>query len=341
MYNKEVMEIDFPKIKKSVEPNNKSKFSQTLFEFFWSFYGSDTVIDLSILFGVNNVLKNEELKKIKWCLQNRGWFLVKFPEEHSKQIVTSSDDISKELIKYFNFMNHKSRKQTSKNEFKLENVSNSEFGFSNFKDYKSVFRLFTNDMLKLFKNDYQFYLYKDMKILSDIMDQISFKFIKNTQSIWYPTLSKQSTIRPQLQQQLSNLTLFDKNISFGMINFVYYKNNKQTNDKKYKMLKNNLNVKEHIDPGLFSISFIQDNIGLQMFDKYDKKWIQIPIYKNGTYGVLWTGQYASEVTDFDINTGIHRVTYNDKKPRFTGWYEACVYQQISRKVFQQMQKTQS
>ena len=70
----------------------------------------------------------------------------------------------------------------------------------------------------------------------------------------------------------------------------------QENDKKYKMLENdNMSVKAHIDPGLFSISFIQNNMGIQLLERnrWGDEWSEIPLYNDGVYGIIWTGQYKN------------------------------------------------
>ena len=103
-----------------------------------------------------------------------------------------------------------------------------------------------------------------------------------------------------------------------MIDMVHYFNEKE------------FNMRDHEDPGLLSISFFQDQEGLQLKDE-NGQWIS-PELSDFTHGVLWCGFYAQEITNNRIKGGAHRVQNQVGKPRFTTWYEVCQIKQVTNGI---------
>ena len=80
-----------------------------------------------------------------------------------------------------------------------------------------------------------------------------------------------------------------------------------------------MNCKEHYDPGLLSLSIRSTEPGLQMKDEFGR-WIITPNDK--TIGILWAGKAAVTLNP-TIKPGIHRVKNTTNKPRIGIWYEIC------------------
>ena len=283
-------------------------------------YPIEIILNLQDLFDGDR----KQYKLLKWCMQNRGWVLVQFPDKYIYDIHICSKLIGENLEKYMK----------TKGKGKQWKTICDNFGYANFKNYKSVLRVYTNEILKLFKTEYPKDIIDSIEKISNIMDEIASGIIRKTGKIWSDGKEMDELC----------LDLDDKRKGFGMIDYVLYQNKdgtmKQKDDEKheYEMIKKgNMNVDTHIDPGLFSISFYQFNEGLQLLNRYpnktdDKEWVRIPEYKDGKYGVLWSGQYSFRMNNENYS-GIHRVDYNENKPRLTGWYEVCIKEQIPNRVF--------
>ena len=102
------------------------------------------------------------------------------------------------------------------------------------------------------------------------------------------------------------------------------------------VLQTKFNVMEHSDPGLFALSFMSTNLGLEMFDRVTKKWIKI----KPNEGIWWNGKMSETVgkdNGVDIKSGLHRIMIDEEKytPRFTGWYEISCNFQLKQKVLKQ------
>eukprot|EP01084_Bolivina_argentea_P166757 289475_1 len=314
------------------------------------------IIKLDKLLNNNDTQSDEESKfdaeysDFKYCVENRGWVLIEFPEHIQQELIEHTNKIQCVLNKYFEYTN--SASNGTNNEFKSLCDC---IGFNNFKDYKSLLTILTGDMFKRFEDIYPNDILKSIEILSNIMDTLANDILNKTKLFWigldgndYYKYKHNKDIQKKQADMLkkSDTKIFpelclynDNKLECGMIDFVIYKNNKESKDNKYEMLENELNVDSHIDAGLFSISWIQNNEGIQLLDKnltqYTEslKWINLPVYNDGKYGILWTGQYANKLSNKNIATGVHRVVYNHNKPRFTAWYEACVNNQIPKEIW--------
>ena len=101
-----------------------------------------------------------------------------------------------------------------------------------------------------------------------------------------------------------------------------------------RVLAGKCNVEEHSDPGLFALSFLSTNDGLQLFDRIDNKWIDI----DNTQGIWWNGMLSQTIGKYkDMKSGIHRILIDDKKfkSRFTGWYEVSCNFQLKESIIQE------
>ena len=101
-----------------------------------------------------------------------------------------------------------------------------------------------------------------------------------------------------------------------------------------RVLGSECNVEGHSDPGLFALSFLSTNDGLQLFDRIENKWIDI----DNTQGIWWNGMLAETIGKYKrMKSGIHRILIDDKKfkPRFTGWYEVSCNFQLKESIIQE------
>lgn len=85
-------------------------------------------------------------------------------------------------------------------------------------------------------------------------------------------------------------------------------------------------VAEHIDPGLFALSFKSTTLGLELLDLVTKTWIPI----EPSQSILWCGSTAAELSNGVIPGGVHRIVvpHEQVTPRLTAWYEICARDQV-------------
>jgi len=118
-------------------------------------YKTNTVVNLNKLFDSND----NEFSKMEWCLCNRGWVFCEFPKNMSYKITTSS-----KLI--FNAFKNKDILK------ELKQICDS-FGYIKYKDYKTLFRILTQDMLPIFENEYPKGILDAIYLISETMQIIS------------------------------------------------------------------------------------------------------------------------------------------------------------------------
>eukprot|EP01083_Nonionella_stella_P268418 907390_1 len=266
----------------------------------------ETVISITELL-ITEGNDHAAVDKLYQCLSTNGWCFVEYPDKNQ-------DLIQAILGKMKSFMKHE-----------RSSFYNDEFYTSLYT--KTMLHILTGNMFDLYREFYPLPLLKDLEIFSNTVDRLSMGIMR------------------ALYDQIFGLNT----LNGGMLDFVLYHNDDEDEDddedqedaeedeededddddeeeEEDMMGKNRLYVREHTDPGLFSISFGSDNLGLQMFDISQSKWINVPT----NYGVLWCGEIASKITQNKIKSGIHRVVKNiyNKQPRFTAWYEVCVNNQI-------------
>jgi len=87
-----------------------------------------------------------------------------------------------------------------------------------------------------------------------------------------------------------------------------------------------VSVAPHADPGLFALSLVSTEPGLQVFDPCCGVWVAPPVGS----AVLWLGGTACEVAE-GLPVGVHRVVRpSGTRPRDTIWYEVCADDQVPR-----------
>lgn len=84
-----------------------------------------------------------------------------------------------------------------------------------------------------------------------------------------------------------------------------------------------MQVDEHVDPGLFSISLGSTAEGLELYDPSTDTWVKPA---NSDF-VVWCGTEAHTISKGSIQAAKHRVQKSDKA-RITSWFEVCVYEQV-------------
>lgn len=105
---------------------------------------------------------------------------------------------------------------------------------------------------------------------------------------------------------------------FGMLDVVQYLNQAVPD--------NGLNCASHYDPGLFSLSVLSTQPGLQL-QKASGEWVDGPVGVQDV-GVIWAGELAAVASKGRIKPGVHRVVYPSAgaaPPRLAMWLE-CVGQ---------------
>jgi isopenicillin N synthase-like dioxygenase len=274
---------------------------------------------MNVEVNLDKVLKKDgtEIQTLRGCLRDRGWCFVKAPPQLLQQ--------SKQCLKVTSQFLQLSDDQKKKFSF------DPYFGYFQ-NDNKQGFRLLTGPYLNrmpLFDNS--------ISTLSQMLDGLcqqllvaSGKTIFNSEEVlaqMIPLVAKKQkqvthefhrTLGKLLPDAMARYTLMANTIrrefvEYGMLDMVMYNQNSTTD----------FNVKEHHDPGLFSISLGSTAPGLQMFDNTTSSWVTVPVDKC----VLWTGAMANAITNGDIRVGTHRVI-TAGPPRYTLWYEVCVDSQV-------------
>merc|ERR1712232_500729 len=89
-------------------------------------------------------------------------------------------------------------------------------------------------------------------------------------------------------------------------------------------------VAPHGDPGLFAVSLLSSQQGLQLYDPVLHSWRLPP----EGIAVLWLGGTACQI-DNTLPVGVHRVLQTGHLPRDTLWYEVCAEDQVAVDIRQQ------
>jgi len=102
---------------------------------------------------------------------------------------------------------------------------------------------------------------------------------------------------------------------FAMMDVAYYHNNNLEI----------VNCAEHVDPGLFSLSVLSTQPGLQLKHISSGEWVDAPTnFGQGRTAVVWGGILLETISNGQLKAGFHRVT--DPKggpPRMSIWTECC------------------
>lgn len=174
------------------------------------------------------------------------------------------------------------------------------FGYFN-ADHKESFRFLTGTRLQehVLPNNF-----KSITNLIKLMDKLMLEITHILAPHIFPLLNNQQNI-PLLGNNANN--------KWAMFDITKYYNNGTRLGQ---------NCKEHIDPGLISLSIRSTTEGLQLKDQ-DGNWIKPPVDNN--IGILWLGQAAVKINP-KLKAGTHRVV-NTLTPRIAMWYEVCTLEQ--------------
>ena len=227
--------------------------------------------------------------------------------------------------------------------------------------FKEGLRILTGDIYKIHQENNKYPKSNDLdSILLEFNKMMDELVIKILEKILLPVYKYKHDLISfgkaydisMLNRQINNDSQQSK-FDYAMLDFVNYFNDKKfienvkqqcnnnkenTNKNKNvklkpkikipRVLNSGFNVKEHSDPGLFALSFLSTNSGLELYDRVEKEWIEI----ENTQGIWWNG-IMSETVGYNngafIQSGQHRIRIDEKgyKPRFTGWYElSCNFQ---------------
>eukprot|EP01084_Bolivina_argentea_P298909 515184_1 len=278
-------------------------------------YNYDNVIKLDNLRNENSDnMQQETLKTLGICLEKRGFCLVEYPNDIQNII----DSVSINIQNAMNEIDLNEQKE-NENNGEWKKILH-EYGYFYHENYKHSLRILTGKALEKYVSEYPKIIQSDIENISKCMDELCAEIINlgfESEYLWkhIDRLTMNETI-----------TLMDKDMKCGMIDFVKYLNVNNYEESEYLMIrKNKMNVCSHTDPGLFSLSFVSTNDGLELFDIIEKKWFKVPL----NCGVLFAGETMPYVTDGRLKSGIHRVRFNENNiSRFTGWYEVCGKHQI-------------
>ena len=222
----------------------------------------------------------EEFEKLDWCLKNRGWILVEFDNKTSDVITKVAEKISNSIEMYlFGFDTEGSgsddddedeeddeddgkakesdngkdedKEKDKEKEIKMLGISNwksicNYFGLINYKDYKTLFRMLTTDLLNVFKDEYPKHLHESIDLISNTMYNLTneiidvldnkYHFLKQNTTDENKQQAQEQEKGQEEQKQTSphnilcpkdgiTLPLSKKRVKFGMIDFVFYYNN--------------------------------------------------------------------------------------------------------------------
>lgn len=230
-----------------------------------------------------------DILDIKNQLKIRGYAVINLPKGLNIFIQEAKQD----LINFF------AMSKERKNLYTQDVV----FGYNQY-DHKEVLRFMTGHRAEFLENVYgltctKILLYSLDVEMSLLVDEL------------FPN------IKDKLKDKLPFITLEESDNGWGLFDSVYYNNTVQRKD--------DLNVVEHFDAGLLTLSFISTEKGLQFRNEHNE-WIDLHhSVDSATQAILWTGNAVKSYDD-SFSVGVHRVTISDK-PRLACWYEVCTYEQ--------------
>eukprot|EP01083_Nonionella_stella_P194416 717120_1 len=294
----------------------------------------ETVISIDDLLSDPYYRPEEASMNLKKCLEARGWVKIKLPD------TIIHERVHRTMGKIKMWLDQTEHNEKLKFSAKLNNGEpnpQSEYSFNAIAGYKEGLRVLTGDMFRLHEqeNKYSEDISDELMGINNILDGMSFEILKKVYNTIYG-LSDYTEFGTKY-----DISLLNDKLKFSMLDFVKYYNDKQfiekirssTDDNKLQpnVLKTDFNVCEHIDPGLFAISFGSTNEGLELYDPVSDEWIKIKPHE----AVWWNGDMSTKINS-DLKAGKHRVMINDDYvPRFTGWYEVSCNKQLNQNIMQQ------
>ena len=285
-------------------------------------YISEKSVSLSQILGGFGKENKSAIDKILKNLSVNGWVLVKMLP--SQQL--PHKNLEKKISNFIENLR-------GNNNSLFELTKGMGYESNNFRD---AYRWFTGNMNEIddipeeFCSDLfsvsSFFDNFFIKLLGDIsnfsklnkMNFVSYEDLENLGEIFeIPLLYSDKTDK----LKLPNL----KSRGFGMIDVVHYANKNQN----LKIDRDEL-VESHVDPGLFSFSTYSSLEGLELYDRENNIWIQVPL----DMGAIWCGYTAEVSSEGYFKGGYHRVNFNYSDIRRTTiWYEVIVESQIFRENY--------
>jgi len=269
------------------------------------------------IISIKDILENnpKAVKQISQEFVDKGWCFARMPSEFP-----STKNLSSIFGKFF------SQGDSVKNKY----AGPFGFGYSTV-PHKEELRILTGYRLNNFKknNLIPSDCIKNLEALSFALDDLSLQIT----DVLSEPLFGCNVSSLALNADLPVAYLHESH--FGMLDTAFYFNRKPTELPLPPMgtSVSEVNCVPHYDPGLFSISFLSTNEGLQLQNPKTKEWIAGPINTiNGQSDicVIWLGEAAVKASKKGLKAGIHRVVYpRVAAPRLTMWYEVCTVKQAT------------
>ena len=260
--------------------------------------------DYTTVIELHKLLNNDksELEKFKQLASQNGWCFVNIPDEYT----TNVKEVLYDAESFFE------QPEENKSEYSFE----PHYGYTK-SVYKQGFRMLTGPYLEKMPIPHPSFikvaqsmdrLAKD--ILACIQEHL---FNKKDYEPGYDIPMAAQPKQGMIMKVLSKLTNSQIR-DYGMLDIVEYRD----------MPDSDLNVAEHVDPGLFSISLKSTKPGLQMYHPATHSWVDVPVDQP----VLWFGMAAIDLSHTRVRDGYHRVANIAESNRKTLWYEVCTFKQV-------------
>lgn len=245
---------------------------------------------------------SQNIFELKSACELRGWAFVKLPSK----LLQEAQDTSAATASFFASVNNKDRYHHAP-----------RYGYTSNQD-KEALRVLTGDMVSgmhLPEGEVS----RCFLALSSTLDDTCSQLIHAIAE----TVFERSAAELARTQKIPLLTTEASAVhsSYGMLDVVQYYN--RCNGTAVVAGEGSYNVAPHGDPGLFALSVLSDEPGLELFDPATASWVKPP----PEAGILWCGFAAEEATGGRVRSGIHKVNTSAAK-RMTLWYEVCVSSQI-------------
>lgn len=246
---------------------------------------------------MNNIMleKKEAILFLRSELIKKGWCFVKFSDTYNSFV---ADDVKK-IENFFDLPNN----------VKLKYQYEQGIGFKTF-DFK--------DHLHVLTGNYKIPNFDNVPDKSET-EKVAAETINTIANGLDRTMVRLTNILSKylfkLTTEKAQMLSITGNDHAGLLDFVKYK----PIQKQKEMY-----VKEHCDPGLFSVNIYSDSFGMQFYDPISKEWTSLP----QGYGVIFCGTAAKMLCG--IPAAKHRVV-NNGTGRFSIWYEVGVKSQLPEK----------
>jgi len=243
----------------------------------------------------------EAIQTLHKELVRKGWAVVSLPD----RFVGLTQDLSPQLQDFFS------------SEYKNKSLYLGKIGWSN-STHKEVLHYTTGTSLSIEKIPESFR--ETFVKLSNEFDDTLARLVKATSE---PIFHLQENDWKQKEFPFLHDPTDHPN-RFNMLDVAYYKNAESPPANAQLPTQNCV---AHHDPGLISLSIYQSSPGLQLFDPESNLWYDGPL--GYEFGLIWTGQAASDITQGELKSGVHQVVYPATlgTPRLSIWAELCTSEQ--------------